>query len=175
MKDTHDFFTAYKKAENHDNLLIKYTNDKPDGEDTLYTDPGRLQQILNNLMKNAIKFTEEGTVHFGYAVKGSLIEFFVEDNGIGVKDELQEKIFERFTQTQEAFKRNYGGNGLGLAISRGIVECLDGKIWLDTTYSPGARFCFIIPYACEASADSILDKEKISTNFLDALKSLGLK
>ena len=175
MKDAYDFFTAYKKAENRDNLLIKYSNGKPDGEDILYTDPGRLQQILNNLIKNAIKFTEKGTVHFGYIMMESAIEFFVEDTGIGVKNEMREKIFERFTQSEETFKRNYGGNGLGLAISKGILECLGGKIWLDTSYITGARFCFIIPYASKETNESILDKEKISANFLDALKSLGLK
>ena len=175
IRDTHDFFIAYKKAENREELLISYTNDRQDGEDILYTDPGRLQQVLNNLIKNAIKFTETGSVKFGYTITQKIIEFFVEDTGIGVQSELQDKIFERFTQSDETFKRNYGGTGLGLAISKGIVECLGGKIWLDKAYSPGARFCFNIPYANEESADSLLDAEKISTNFSDALKSLGLR
>ncbi|MBN2274137.1 MAG: hypothetical protein JXK95_07380 [Bacteroidales bacterium] len=175
MKDTLDFFTAYKKTENRENLTITYSNDRPDGEDLFYTDPGRLQQILNNLIRNAIKFTGSGTVKFGYSINDNVIEFFVEDTGIGVKEELREKIFERFTQSEEIFKRNFGGNGLGLAISKGITECLGGKIWLDTSYSTGARFCFILPYAIEESSESLLDKEKISANFLAALKSLGLK
>jgi signal transduction histidine kinase len=175
MKDTYDFFMGYKKAENRDQLEIKYTNGKPDGEDMLFTDPGRLQQILNNLLKNATKFTEKGGIHFGYIMMESAIEFFVQDTGIGIKEEFRGKIFERFTQSEEAFKRNYGGNGLGLAISKGIVECLGGKIWLDTSYSPGARFCFILPLNAKNANESILDQEKISANFLDALKSLGLK
>lgn len=175
MKETYDFFMGYKKSENRDQLVLQYSHGKPDGKDILFTDPGRLQQILNNLLKNAIKFTEIGSIHFGYIMMESAVEFFVQDTGIGVKEEFRGKIFERFTQGEEAFKRNYGGNGLGLAISKGILECLGGKIWLDTNYSPGARFCFILPLNVKDSSKSILDEEKISTNFLDALKSLGLK
>jgi signal transduction histidine kinase len=175
MKVTQEFFITYLKAENRDNLLLEYSNDRPDGEDKLCTDPGRLQQILNNLIKNAVKFTEKGKVKFGYKIKEEWVEFFVEDTGIGVIREFQEKVFERFTQSEETFKRNYGGTGLGLAISKGIVDCLGGKIWLDKTYTQGALFCFNLPYTNEESTDSPLDAEKISSNFSDALKSLGLK
>ena len=102
------------------------------------------------MRSNSLK---KARINFGYTLLDKSVIFFVEDTGIGVKNELQEKIFERFTQSEETFKRNYGGNGLGLAISKGIVECLGGKIWLDTSYSPGARFCFIIPCANEESSD----------------------
>jgi signal transduction histidine kinase len=175
LRDTRDFFTSYKKAQNRDSLVIRYSNDRPDGEDTLYTDPGRLQQILNNLIKNAIKFTETGIIHFGYTIQPPLILFFVEDTGTGVSSELQDKLFERFTQGSEPLSRNYGGAGLGLAISKGITECLGGKIWLDTDYSMGARFCLSIPYVIEKPGESVQEDEKVSKSFSDAMKSLGLR
>jgi signal transduction histidine kinase len=175
LRITQDFFATYKKAQNRDALVIRYSTDRPDGEDVLYTDPGRLQQILNNLIKNAIKFTESGTVHFGYTINSPLILFFVEDTGTGVSSELQDKIFERFIQGEEPLHRGYGGAGLGLAISKGIVECLGGKIWLDTTYTPGARFSLSIPYATRKPDESAPEDEKVSKNFSDALKNLGLR
>ena len=175
LQDTQDFFATYKKAQNRDVLVISYSKDRPDGEDTLYTDPGRLQQILNNLIKNSIKFTETGTIKFGYMISAPVILFFVEDTGSGISSDLQDKIFERFIQGDEPIKRNFGGAGLGLAISKGLVECLGGKIWLDTAYSPGARFCLSIPYITEQPDEALQKDEKISKNFTDALKGLGLK
>jgi signal transduction histidine kinase len=175
LRITQDFFSTYKKEQNRDVLLIHYSTDRPDGEDILYTDPGRLQQILNNLIKNAIKFTETGSIHFGYTINPPLIVFFVEDTGIGISSEFQDKIFERFTQGDDLLHRKYGGTGLGLAISKGIVDCLGGKIWLDTTYSPGARFCLSIPYITAKPEESVQEDEKVSKNFSDALKKLGLR
>ena len=175
LRITQEFFATYKKAQNRDALVIRYSCDRADGEDSLCTDPGRLQQILNNLIKNAIKFTEKGTIHFGYTINPPLIRFFVEDTGTGVSRELQDKIFERFIQGEEPLHRGYGGAGLGLAISKGIVECLGGKIWLDTAYSPGARFCLSIPYVTDKTDESVPEDEKVSKNFSDALKNLGLR
>jgi signal transduction histidine kinase len=175
LQITQDFFTTYKKDQNRDSLFIHYSTGRPNGEDMLYTDPGRLQQILNNLIKNAIKFTESGTIHFGYTISAPLILFFVEDTGTGVSKELQDKIFERFTQGDDLLHRKYGGTGLGLAISKGIVECLGGNIWLDTAYSPGARFCVSLPYITEKPEESLQGEEKVSKNFSNALKNLGLR
>jgi signal transduction histidine kinase len=174
-RDTKEFFETYKKTHNRDSLVIRYSTDKPDGEDTLYTDPGRLQQILNNLIKNAIKFTETGTVSFGYSVNLPLILFYVEDTGTGISADMHDKIFDRFTQGSETAHRSYGGAGLGLAISKGIVECLGGKIWLDTAYTTGARFCLTIPYLTAQPEETQTEEEKVSKNFSDALKNLGLK
>jgi signal transduction histidine kinase len=175
LRDTHEFFNTYKKAENRDQLQITYSQGRPDGEDKCYTDPGRLQQVLNNLIKNAVKFTEKGSVLFGYRFSADNIEFYVEDTGIGVRESMRDKLFNHFTQSEEVFKRNYGGTGLGLAISKGIVECMGGSIWLDSTYSPGARFCFSLPHGENESKETQLNAATISTNFSDALKSLGLK
>ena len=105
LHDTQEFFETYKKARDRDSLTISYSVDRPDGEDTLCTDPGRLQQILNNLIKNSIKFTATGTIRFGYTINQALVLFFVEDTGTGVSPELQDKIFERFMQGDDPVKR----------------------------------------------------------------------
>ncbi len=175
LKDTFEFFINYNRAEKGEAIIINCVYGLDDGADRIYTDPGRLQQILNNLLKNAIKFTDQGTITFGYSVVNDMIEFFVEDTGIGIRSEMHEKIFKRFIQSEEIFKRNYGGTGLGLAISKGIVECLGGRIWLDKEYSPGARFCFNIPFFTAQPDNSVLDSENVSNNFSAALKNLGLK
>jgi signal transduction histidine kinase len=175
MRNTFEFFYNYIRAEKGETITLNCIYGLTDGADRIYTDSGRLQQILYNLLKNSIKFTEKGTVTFGYSLVNDMIEFFVEDTGIGIKNELHEKIFERFTQSEEVFKRNYGGTGLGLAISKGIVECLGGQIWLDKEYSPGARFYFNIPFFTAQPDSFILDNENVSNNFSAALKNLGLK
>ncbi len=175
MRETFDFFNNYIYAEKGEAVVINYICGFDDNTDRIYTDPARLQQILNNLLKNAVKFTEKGIITFGYSLVNDMIEFFVEDTGRGIKNEIHEKIFERFIQSEEIFKRNYGGTGLGLAISKGIVECLGGRIWLDKEYSPGARFCFNIPFFNAKTVNSVLDDENISSSFSAALKNLGLK
>jgi signal transduction histidine kinase len=175
LKDTYEFFSVYKKTHERDNLIIKYTAGRPDGDDFIHNDPGRINQILNNLVKNSVKFTEKGTITFGYTIKQPAIVFFVEDTGTGIGDDLKDKLFTRFTRGEYSLTQNISGTGLGLAISRGITECLGGSIWHDQNYAPGARFCFSIPYSSSDITDSPENKKDLGTNFLKALKNLGLR
>ena len=85
-------------------------------------------------------------IEFGYILKEHELEFFVKDNGIGVKPEFQEQIFERFRQADLLISKKYGGTGLGLAISKGLVELLGGRIWVDSEIDKGSTFYFTIPY-----------------------------
>ena len=113
------------------------------------TDKEKVSAILINLIKNAIKFTEKGSVEFGYSVKGENLEFFVRDTGVGISREQKEFIFERFRQGSESLSRNYEGAGLGLSISKSFVEMLNGKIWMESTPGIGSIFYFTIPYVCD--------------------------
>ncbi|MBU0763344.1 MAG: response regulator [Bacteroidetes bacterium] len=115
-------------------------------ETVISSDKGKLSQILINIIKNAIKFTEQGYVRYGYKIYSDHIQFYVTDTGCGIETDKQTVIFERFRQADESVAVKYGGNGLGLAISKGYVELLNGKIWLESVPGKGSTFYFTIPY-----------------------------
>jgi|WetSurMetagenome_2_1015567.scaffolds.fasta_scaffold02190_5 PAS domain S-box-containing protein len=118
----------------------------PDARSLILTDTTKLIQVLSNLISNAIKFTKEGAVSFGYTLHGDFLEFFVNDTGIGIPQEHHKKIFERFFQVDNHVSRKYGGTGLGLSICKAYVELLGGKIWLNSHPGEGTVFRFTIPY-----------------------------
>jgi two-component system, sensor histidine kinase and response regulator len=110
-------------------------------------DPGRLRQILVNLIGNAIKFTSQGEVALGVSAvemgaKECLLKFTVSDTGIGIAPEKQKLIFEPFTQADTSTTRQYGGTGLGLTISARLVAMMKGTIWVESELGRGTRFCF---------------------------------
>ncbi len=117
-----------------------------DKESEIYTDKTKLTQILTNLISNAIKFTHEGFVEFGYALKENILEFYVKDTGIGIRKEFQNKIFERFRQADNSISNTYGGTGLGLAICKGFAQLLNGDIWVKSEPGKGSVFYFTIPF-----------------------------
>ena len=111
----------------------------------IFADADRLQQIFSNLIGNAIKFTANGSIEIGYQPKGQMIEFYVKDTGIGIPVEYQDKIFTRFIQVEAESTRKYGGNGLGLAITKSLVELMGGEIWVKSEISKGSAFYFTLP------------------------------
>jgi len=114
---------------------------------TILTDPLRLKQVLNNLISNASKFTENGFIEFGYSFKDErTLMFYVIDTGIGIEPEKQKYIFNPFRQADDSNTRRFGGMGIGLSISKHIVEKLGGKIWLTSKSGSGSTFFFTIPY-----------------------------
>ncbi|MBW8324245.1 MAG: hypothetical protein K0M50_05725 [Prolixibacteraceae bacterium] len=115
-------------------------------EDVLIkSDKTKLRQVLVNLVDNAMKFTVQGFIEIGTIAHENEIQFHVKDTGIGVTEENYETIFERFRQVDSSFTRRYGGNGLGLAISKSLVEMLGGKIWMESAHGKGSVFYFTIP------------------------------
>jgi signal transduction histidine kinase/ActR/RegA family two-component response regulator len=112
------------------------------------TDRHRLMQILVNLLGNAIKFTHQGFVHVHVSKQDSGVLFSIKDSGVGIAAELQPHIFERFTQGEEVQAR-FGGNGLGLSISKQLVELMGGKIGFESTFGQGAHFWFYLPLEAE--------------------------
>jgi len=122
----------------------------PDVPDALLGDPGRLRQVLLNLTGNAIKFTDAGTVSIDVLTlqrsdSEVMLEFAVSDSGIGIPEDVQRGLFNAYTQVHQN-ARKYGGTGLGLAISARIVECLGGRIWLESRVGTGSVFHFTVPY-----------------------------
>lgn len=119
----------------------------PNGEDNITTDTNKLNQVLTNLVSNAVKFTDNGTIHISYAIKNSMVEFSVADTGVGIDIQHHDLIFERFRQVEMGSTRQYGGTGLGLPISKSFIEMLGGKIWLESELGKGTTFFFTIPYS----------------------------
>lgn len=135
----------YPQALNQ-NLPLYAKKELSDSQAEIFTDKTKLTQILNNLISNALKFTHQGMVEFGYALKNDLLEFYVKDTGIGINEANQLHIFERFVQADDSIQSNYGGTGLGLSICKGFVELLGGKIWVESKPQKGSTFYFTIPY-----------------------------
>jgi len=113
------------------------------------SDEVKLKQILTNLLNNALKFTHNGFVELGYKKQNHEVVFWVRDTGIGIPEEFQKIIFERFRQVEIASNKKYGGTGLGLSISKALVQMLGGRIWLDSEVDKGTTFYFTIPYHTE--------------------------
>jgi PAS domain S-box-containing protein len=108
-------------------------------------DPERLNQIFNNLVSNSLKFTTNGFVLLKYFKVGNMIQFEVKDTGIGIPADFHSKIFDRFSQAESSKSRRYGGNGLGLAITKNLIELMGGKIWFESEPEIGTSFHFTLP------------------------------
>lgn len=140
-------------------------------------DEGRVQQILLNLISNAIKFTEEGEVSLNVSVKlttGGIQEvtFAVSDTGIGISDEALMQLFKPFTQVNTTALRKYGGTGLGLSICKKLVEMMDGEIWADSKEAQGSVFSFILPLEVAAVKSTIT--EKVSNEDFNQARNLKI-
>ncbi len=143
MEYTYSFFKPELEAKG---IRFIFTNYLPVSDTLIYTDREKTYAILTNLVKNAIKYTEKGTIEFGCFRKGGFIEFYVKDTGIGIPKDRQEAIFERFIQADIADKMARQGAGLGLSISKAYVEMLGGKIWVESEEGKGTAFYFTIPF-----------------------------
>jgi PAS domain S-box-containing protein len=134
---------SYKASEKGIELLLD--NQDLHQDLVVHTDEVKIRQILVNFISNAIKFTSKGTIELGIRLTDSIVQFHVKDTGIGIPAEYKEKIFERFLQVESHNSRKYGGIGLGLAISKSLVELLGGNIWVDAQEGIGSTFYFTIP------------------------------
>ncbi len=117
-----------------------------DKESFIFTDRTKLNKIVSNLLENALKFTNEGHISFGYHLKDKEIVIYVKDTGIGIKKELLETIFERFAQGEKELVKKTGGLGLGLSIAKENTELLGGKISVESEMMEGSIFSITIPY-----------------------------
>jgi PAS domain S-box-containing protein len=139
----HGFF---KQQTDQKGLKYFVTNRLPEEIKFFKTDRNKLESIISNLIKNAIKFTYEGSIEFGcYFESGNLV-FFVKDTGIGISYEIQNKVFERFVQGDMSLSRPQEGSGLGLSIVKAYIGLLKGKIWLQSEPGEGSTFRFSVPY-----------------------------
>ncbi|MEA2105483.1 MAG: tetratricopeptide repeat protein, partial [Bacteroidota bacterium] len=168
FQEIYDYYLKDLSYLHKNKVQLKLEKDESNVEDkiALYTDKSRFKQVMNNLISNAIKFTDEGEIVFGYQRITSggrkLLKFFVKDTGIGIPEESQEYIFNRFSKLDDKRKKTYKGTGLGLAISKKLVQMLGGKIGVQSKINKGSEFYFTLPY-------KVLDSKE--TNLLYVLKT----
>jgi PAS domain S-box-containing protein len=155
------------------NVELKLTSLLPESSCMIISDETKLQQIISNIVENALKFTDTGSVEFGCkVVDDDVIEFFVKDTGIGIPADYQKIVFERFRRVEMPQTESRGGTGLGLAICKSYVEILGGKIWLESEEGKGTTFYFTIPSMHnkdEIIAPIVIEGKKTSHSFKDKM------
>jgi signal transduction histidine kinase/CheY-like chemotaxis protein/HPt (histidine-containing phosphotransfer) domain-containing protein len=142
-------FTYEREKENQskNHIEIEFKEAIHDNEFSIITDPFRFHQIMVNLIGNALKFIETGSIEFGYLVNNhEWLQFYVKDTGIGIPNDKIDLIFSRFGQIINSKIKNPGGTGLGLSITKHLVERLGGKIWVESKPSEGTTFNFTLPF-----------------------------
>jgi len=141
LRDSYQVNKTWRRKE-HIELLLKTPNDKANL--LVYSDEKRLEQVLSNLLDNALKFTEEGYIEFGFSCKNDQLVLYMKDSGVGLSPRQATNIFERFNQG-DISPSKYGGAGLGLIICHGIVELLNFTLWVESELNQGSSFYVGIP------------------------------
>ncbi len=177
-------YTFFKPEAEAKGIQFSFRNTLPHKEAIIKTDREKLYAILTNLIKNAVKYTKEGSIEFGYDVAVetrhalSLLQhhnlrFYVKDSGIGIPKDRQEAIFERFIQADIVDLRAQQGAGLGLAISKAYVEMLGGNIWVESEEGNGSVFYFTLPYKAEPVKETP-DQQPAPSVKIDTTKKLKI-
>jgi len=145
-----NLFLFFKQEAEEKQLGFFVKKGLSDGRSVTKTDSGKFYAVLTNLVKNAIKYTNEGSIEFGYKLGSngsqSELEFYVRDTGIGISKDETMLVFDRFTRSKIVDNNAVEGTGLGLAISKAYVEMLGGRIWLESREGEGSIFYFTLPY-----------------------------
>lgn len=151
-------FSFFQREANSKGLELIYNTVLREKNSSILTDQHKLEGILINLIKNAIKYTNQGEIEMGCALKDNKdskhLEFFVRDTGLGIPSDRIDHIFNRFEQADIEDKKAMEGSGLGLAISKSYVEMLGGEISVKSKEGEGSTFTFTIPYATRGAYDS---------------------
>ena len=176
IKFIYDFF---KPEASSKGIYLNFKNGLAEKEAFITTDGEKIYAVLTNLVKNAIKFCDNGIIDFGYELKTDCknpeLEFYVKDSGVGIPNGRQHAVFDRFIQADISDKRAFQGAGLGLSISKAYVEMLGGKIWVESEVGVGSSFYFTIPYNAIQKTETAPIKtlqEKESENQVKNLKIL---
>lgn len=162
-KQTEYLYTFFKPEAEKAGLQLSFKNTLSNPLATIKSDREKIYAILTNLIKNAIKYTKKGSIEFGYNLRPATastssqaqLEFYVKDTGIGIAQDKQEAIFDRFVQADTSLASDYEGAGLGLAITKGYVEILGGNLWVESIEGEGSQFYFTIPYHIKSDQENI--------------------
>lgn len=170
-----DYIYTFFKPEAKTKGINLFVSKKLTSKDTfIKTDREKVYAVLTNLVKNALKFTNEGSIEFGCEKKGNNLEFFIKDTGLGISQSQKKIIFERFRQANDTISRVHEGSGLGLAISKAYVEMLGGKIWVESTEGKGSTFYFTIPLNAGNKSEEKIGVKKVASvvKFKNTIKDL---
>ncbi len=149
LDDIHKTYIEIKSNQGKQHIELNLIPPDTDDEIIIFSDQSRINQVICNLVGNAIKYTEEGKIEFGFKIvnenKQDYFTFYIKDTGIGIPPNKQQVIFDRFRQGDDSHTREYGGTGLGLAISKNIAKLLKGDITVESEEDIGSVFYFKIP------------------------------
>lgn len=154
------------------NIEIEVDNKLSSDQAVIRTDKLKISSVISNLIKNAIKFTESGTIKIGCEAKREILQFYVSDTGIGIPERRKEAIFNRFEQADVGASRAFEGSGLGLSIAKSYVEMLGGKIWVESEENRGSTFYFTIPRNLEPTISRTSKHEKTQESLTKNLRIL---
>ena len=182
-EQTDDIYNLFRPEAEAKGLKFTFKNGLPDEDATIQTDGEMVYSILTNLVKNAIKYTENGSIEFGYTIVnvGTLpatslmqMQFYVKDTGIGIPANRLHAIFDRFVQADIEDTRAFQGAGLGLSISKAYVKMLGGKIWVESKEDEGSQFYFNIPYRPVTNGKAETKQAVLPDVFTDKIKKLKI-
>lgn len=145
------YFDFFKPQAEEKRLEIRLNQQIPEAQKSIYTDKHKIDGILSNLIRNAIKYTSSGTVEFGSRIENENLILQVSDTGIGIPEDKANIIFDRFVQVDSSLNKGYEGAGIGLSIVKGYVEALNGTIQLDSEVGKGSTFEVILPLTTKPS------------------------
>jgi PAS domain S-box-containing protein len=147
LQELYSTYQNQLKNSEKDHIQLEMNLDLNHEKSHIESDFQRLRQIMDNLLNNALKFTDEGKIEFGYSFKEDhTLLFYVKDTGIGISSEKKDFVFERFRQVDDSSTRLYEGTGLGLTISKNLIEILGGEMWVESEKGEGSVFYFTLPY-----------------------------
>jgi len=147
LLDTEELYQNKKRIHNKDFVRIEAFCELPSEYCIQISDHLKIKQVLTNFVENAFKFTEYGYIELGYKILDEEnILYYVDDSGVGIPEDKQVKIFDRFSQADETISRKYGGTGLGLSICKGLIEFLQGRLHLVSDLLFGSYFSFTLPF-----------------------------
>ncbi len=149
FSDIKDFIHSYQQIENKQHIDVRFHPDPMAVNVKLIADQQKLTEVLISLVKNSLKFTEEGYIEYGYLADKEKVTFFVRDTGIGIPKEKHEIIFEKFRQGDESSTRKYGGAGIGLTLVKALTEIMGGRVYFESEVGEGSIFFVELPCQME--------------------------
>ena len=164
---------SYFQFKSNKNIDIKFIRNKEQDILILFNDPIRFRQVMNNLLNNALKYTDSGWIKFGYRVLQDKVQFYVTDTGIGIDQDNFDHIFNHFYKIESDTEKLYRGAGIGLALCKKLVNCMGGKIWVESKTGTGSTFYFTMPMQYSVN-NKTTDKKTTDRFFFNDLKNMKI-